>query len=47
MVKRHPWSEEVLIKLEDEEGKPAPVAKDGNPWPLDDKGKPILKPEQQ
>ena len=47
MVKRHPWSEEVLIKLEDEEGKPAPVDKDGNPWPLDDKGKPILKPEQQ
>ena len=47
MVKRHPWSEEVLIKLEDEEGKPAPVDKDGNPWPLDDKGKPILKPDSR
>eukprot|EP00793_Prasinoderma_coloniale_P006569 PRCOL_00001399-RA len=39
LVKRHPWSEEVLEKLTDEDGNPAP---DGNPWPLDKDGKPIL-----
>ena len=36
-VKRFPWSIPQLEKLEH------PVDPDGNPWPLDDEGKPILK----
>ena len=37
LVKRFPWSIPQLEKLEH------PVDPDGNPWPLDDEGKPILK----
>ena len=37
MVKRYPWSQPQLVKLD------KPVDVDGNPWPLDDEGKPILK----
>lgn len=39
MVKRYPWSKPTLEKLD------TPVDPDGNPWPLDDDGKPILKEE--
>jgi hypothetical protein len=37
MVKQHPWSVPTLQKLD------FPVDVDGNPWPLDAEGKPILK----
>eukprot|EP00887_Chlorella_sp_A99_P007993 scaffold12.g7993.t1 len=37
MVKDHAWSTPQLRKLD------APVDVDGNPWPLDAEGKPILK----
>jgi len=36
-VKKHEWSKPQLVKLE------TPVDVDGNPWPLDNEGKPILK----
>jgi hypothetical protein len=36
-VKKYPWSEPQLQRLD------VPVDPDGNPWPLDDAGKPILK----
>ena len=39
MVKRYPWSTPTLMKLE------VPIDVDGNPWPLDADGKPILKDE--
>jgi hypothetical protein len=39
MVKRYPWSKPTLEKLD------TPVDPDGNPWPLDADGKPILKEE--
>jgi|TARA_B110000003_G_scaffold91676_1_gene93860 hypothetical protein len=41
MVKRYPWSVPTLMKLD------VPVDVDGNPWPLDAEGKPILKDEPQ
>lgn len=37
LVKRYPWSVPQLEKLEH------PVDPDGNPWPLDENGEPILK----
>jgi hypothetical protein len=37
MVKKYPWSTPTLQKLD------VPVDVDGNPWPLDENGKPILK----
>lgn len=37
MVKKYPWSTPTLQKLE------VPVDVDGNPWPLDENGNPILK----
>ena len=37
MVKKYPWSTPTLQRLE------VPVDVDGNPWPLDENGKPILK----
>mmetsp|Transcript_42107 Transcript_42107/g.51095 ORF Transcript_42107/g.51095 Transcript_42107/m.51095 type:complete len:124 (+) Transcript_42107:158-529(+) len=37
MVKKYPWSMPVLEKLE------VPVDPKGNPWPMDNRGKPILK----
>jgi hypothetical protein len=37
MVKKYPWSTPTLQKLE------VPLDCDGNPWPLDEQGKPILK----
>ena len=37
MVKKYQWSEPQLQRLD------VPVDPDGNPWPLDDAGKPILK----
>jgi hypothetical protein len=37
LVKRYPWSQPQLMHLE------TPLDHEGNPWPLDDKGKPILK----
>ena len=37
LVKDHAWSVPQLRKLD------APVDVDGNPWPLDAEGKPILK----
>lgn len=37
LVKRYPWSQPQLMHLE------VPLDHEGNPWPLDDKGKPILK----
>merc|ERR1711977_192876 len=36
-VKKHEWSKPQLVKLD------KPVDVDGNPWPLDNQGKPILK----
>jgi len=36
-VKKHAWSKPQLVKLD------KPVDVDGNPWPLDAQGKPILK----
>ena len=39
MVKQFPWSAATLMKLI------VPVDVDGNPWPLDKDGKPILKEE--
>merc|ERR1712118_631912 len=36
LVKKYPWSAPVLKKLD------VPVDPDGNPWPLDAEGKPIL-----
>merc|ERR1711934_125540 len=36
-VKEHAWSKPQLVKLD------KPVDVDGNPWPLDGQGKPILK----
>jgi len=36
-VKQHAWSKPQLVKLD------KPVDVDGNPWPLDAQGKPILK----
>eukprot|EP00240_Pyramimonas_obovata_P011745 CAMPEP_0118952246 /NCGR_PEP_ID=MMETSP1169-20130426/54524_1 /TAXON_ID=36882 /ORGANISM="Pyramimonas obovata, Strain CCMP722" /LENGTH=125 /DNA_ID=CAMNT_0006899449 /DNA_START=36 /DNA_END=410 /DNA_ORIENTATION=+ len=35
LVKKYPWSTPVLQKLE------VPVDVDGNPWPLDENGKPV------
>merc|ERR1712032_1360764 len=37
LVKKYPWSVPKLEKLE------VPVDVNGNPWPLDEAGKPILK----
>ena len=37
MVKKYPWSTPTLQRLD------VPVDVDGNPWPLDENGKPILK----
>ena len=37
MVKKYPWSTPTLQRLE------VPVDVDGNPWPLEENGKPILK----
>mmetsp|Transcript_35754 Transcript_35754/g.43160 ORF Transcript_35754/g.43160 Transcript_35754/m.43160 type:complete len:124 (+) Transcript_35754:128-499(+) len=37
LVKKYPWSVPVLEKLQ------VPVDHKGEPWPLDDNGKPILK----
>lgn len=37
LIKRYPWSQPQLEKLE------VPVDHEGNPWPLDKEGKPILK----
>lgn len=39
MIKRYPWSHPQLERLE------VPVDPEGNPWPLDEHGKPILKDE--
>ncbi|GHP09893.1 hypothetical protein PPROV_000862800 [Pycnococcus provasolii] len=39
LVKKYPWSEAHLQKLD------VPVDVDGNPWPLDDEGKPIVEPD--
>jgi hypothetical protein len=36
-MQKYPWSSKMLVKLE------KPVDVDGNPWPLDANGKPILK----
>jgi len=36
MVKDYPWSTPQLRKLD------VPVDKDGNPWPLDGNGKPVV-----
>ena len=36
-VKKHEWSKPQLVRLD------KPVDVDGNPWPLDAQGKPILK----
>merc|ERR1712188_74769 len=36
-VKKHAWSKPQLVRLD------KPVDVDGNPWPLDNQGKPILK----
>merc|ERR1712159_201993 len=36
-VKKREWSKPQLVKLD------KPVDVDGNPWPLDNQGKPILK----
>ena len=37
LVKRYPWSQPQLMRLD------VPLDHEGNPWPLDEKGKPILK----
>ena len=37
LVKRYPWSQPQLMKLD------VPLDHEGKPWPLDEKGKPILK----
>ena len=37
MMKKYPWSTPTLQRLD------VPVDVDGNPWPLDENGKPILK----
>ena len=37
LVRKYPWSTPTLEKLE------VPVDVDGNPWPLDEEGKPIEK----
>eukprot|EP00854_Cymbomonas_tetramitiformis_P020325 gene20325-24341_t len=37
LVKKYPWSTATLQKLD------VPVDVQGNPWPLDENGKPILK----
>lgn len=36
LVKQHPWSNPVLLKMA------APLTPDGEPWPLDPNGKPIM-----
>lgn len=36
LVRKYPWSTPTLEKLE------VPVDVDGNPWPLDAEGKPII-----
>ncbi|CEF98788.1 unnamed product [Ostreococcus tauri] len=41
MVKKYPWSTPTLMKLD------VPVDVDGNPWPLDAEGNPILKDEPE
>jgi hypothetical protein len=40
LIKRFPWSQPQLEKLE------VPVDHEGNPWPMDKEGKPILKEDQ-
>jgi hypothetical protein len=35
MVRRYPWSSPQLVRLD------VPVDPEGNPWPLDENGKPI------
>ena len=40
LIKRYPWSHPQLERLE------VPVDHEGNPWPLDEHGKPILKDEE-
>lgn len=40
-MKKYPWSEAQLQRLE------VPVDVDGNPWPLDKDGKPIVEPDEE
>ena len=35
IAKKYPWSNPTVVKLDQ------PVDKDGNPWPLDERGNPI------